>query len=241
MSSTRTWAVGTAVVSLLLIVASWFLLIGPKRSEAADLQSQKVVQDANNAQLSLKIAQLKAQFASLPAKQAELQVIKRQLPDNPALPTLIHSLSGIAAASGATLYEVSPQAPVAATVPATANGTGAATGATAQPAAGLVKIPITITVRGSYAENELFLQKLQTGITRALLVEQLSIKPNLGDATGGTASTTTSTGDALETVITGSVFVLQDTATAGATTTATGATGATTGATTGTTSTGSAS
>jgi Tfp pilus assembly protein PilO len=249
MSSTRNWAVGTAVVSILLIVASWFLMIGPKRNEAADLKTQKASQDAKNASLQLDITQLKAQYATLPAKQAELEVIKRQLPDNPALPTMIRSLSSIATASGATLFEVSPQQPLKATVAAPAttgatgtgttgavSGTGAATGATAT---NLVRIPLSVTVRGTYAECELFLQKLQTGMTRALLVEQLSVKPN-EDTTSGTAATTaagsTATGDNLEMVVTGAVFVLPDPPSVGATTGAIA-----NGTTTGATSTGSAS
>jgi Tfp pilus assembly protein PilO len=249
MSSTRNWAVGTAVVSILLIVASWFLMIGPKRTEAADLKTQKVSQDAKNAQLQLDISQLKAQYATLPTKQAELEVIKRQLPDNPALPTMIRSLSSVATASGATLFEVSPGQPIKATVTAPAttgatgtgttgatNGAGAATGATAT---NLVRIPLAVTVHGTYADCELFLQKLQTGMTRALLVEQLSVKP-FSDTSSGTATPSaagsTASGESLEMVVTGAVFVLPDPPSVGATT-GTVANGTTTGAT----STGSAS
>lgn len=249
MSSTRNWAVGTAVASVLLILASWFLMIGPKRSEAADLKTQKASQDAKNAKLQLDISQLKAANATLPAKQAELAVIKRQLPDNPALPTMVRSLSSIASASGATLFEVSPQQPIKATVAAptttgatgtgttgATTGTGASTGATAT---NLVRIPLTVTVRGTYAECELFLQKLQTGMTRALLVEQLSVKPNEDTTTGGTGTTgtgTTADGESLEMVVTGAVFVLPDPPPVSATTGAVA-----NGTTTGATSTGSAS
>jgi Tfp pilus assembly protein PilO len=252
MSSTRNWAVGTAVVSILLIVASWFLLIGPKRSEAADLKTQKVSQDSKNAQLQLDISQLKAQYATLPAKQAELEVIKRQLPDNPALPTMIRSLTSIATASGATLFEVSPGQPIKATVTAptttgatttgttgttgTTTGTGASTGASAT---NLVRIPLAVTVHGTYAECELFLQKLQTGMTRALLVDQLSVKP-FSDSSSGAATPSTAgsaaSGESLEMVVTGAVFVLPDPPSVGATTGSVA-----NGTTTGATSTGSAS
>src|SRR6478609_7454308 len=101
MTNTRPWILGAAALSVLLAVAGWFLLISPERSKAADLQSQRVTQQQRNDQLRLDIAQLKAAYKTLPAKQAELAVIQRQLPNNPALPTLVRSLSSIAAESGA--------------------------------------------------------------------------------------------------------------------------------------------
>lgn len=242
MSSTRTWSAGAAVISILLVVASWFLLIGPKRSDASALKAQRVSQLAANNQLKLDIAQLKAQNASLPAKQAELAVIQRQLPNNPALPTLIRNLSSIATQAGVTLTSIAPGAPTALSAAGTtaAGATGStAAAATATP---VVAIPVTIITAGSYAENELFLQKLQTAMTRAFLVQGLSMAPGgASTSSGGGASTSTSTstsnGDDLALTITGEVFVLQPAAVA--TTPATTAAGGT--ATTPAKTTGSAS
>src|SRR5689334_11794591 len=119
MSNTRPWILGAAALSVLLAVAAWFLLISPERSKAADLKSQRTAQIARNQQLELDIAQLKADFNSLPAKQAELAKIKQQLPSNPALPTMIRSLSSIAKDSGAGITSVSPGTPVTATTTTT--------------------------------------------------------------------------------------------------------------------------
>jgi hypothetical protein len=46
MTATRKWAALAVLLVAAIFVASWFLLIGPKRSDAAALRSQKVEQDA---------------------------------------------------------------------------------------------------------------------------------------------------------------------------------------------------
>ena len=209
MSNTRPWILGAAALSVLLAVAGWFLLISPERSKAADLHTQRVAQEQKNDQLRLQIAQLKAAYKTLPAKQAELAVIKRQLPNNPGLPTLVRSLSTIAADSGAGLTSVSPGAPVA-----TADGS-----TTTVAPAGLLAIPVTIVVDGTYAQNELFLQKLQNTVTRAFLVQKLAISP-LETVSLSNDTPFKPSGNLLRTTISGSIFVLQD---APAATAATGA------------------
>ena len=87
-------------LALLLVIAAWFLLIAPERSNAADLRDQVSAQEASNEQIALKTKQLEAQFASLPARQAQLAEIKQQMPDNPALPSLIRDLSSNATSAG---------------------------------------------------------------------------------------------------------------------------------------------
>jgi hypothetical protein len=229
MSNTRPWILGAAALSVLLAVAGWLLLISPERGKAADLKSQKTAQIQTNQQLQLDIAQLKAQFNSLPAKQAELAKIKQQLPNNPALPSLVRSLTNIANQSGAGLTSVAPGAPVAAASTTTTTSTGATT-STAAPA-GLVSIPVTVVVDGTYAQNELFLQKLQNAVTRAFLVQKLSISvldtPSLSNNTPVVPS-----GNLLRTTISGQIFVLQNVAPAATTTTGTGSTTSTTTTTT---------
>jgi Tfp pilus assembly protein PilO len=203
MSNTRPWILGAAALSVLLAVAGWFLLISPERSKAADLHTQRVAEEQKNDQLRLQIAQLKAAYKTLPAKQAELAVIKRQLPNNPGLPTLVRSLSSIAADSGAGLTSVAPGAPVSATGAATTTSA-----ATAGPA-GLLSIPVSIVIDGTYAQNELFLQKLQNTVTRAFLVQKLSISV-LDQASLSNDSAFKPSGNLLRMSISGEIFVLQD-------------------------------
>lgn len=216
MSNTRPWILGAAALSVLLAVAGWFLLISPERSKAADLRSQRTAQVARNQQLQLDIAQLKAANESLPAKQAELAKIKQQLPNNPALPAFVRGLSAMASQSGAGLTSISPGAPVAFSATAAATG-----GAAAQAPAGLVAVPVTVVIDGTYAQNELFLQKLQNAMTRAFLIQKLSISV-LDTKSPSTDTPSTPSGNLLRTTINGQIFVLQDQAAA-----VTGGTGAT--------------
>jgi Tfp pilus assembly protein PilO len=206
MSQSRIWVGGAAAVTILMVIASYFLLISPKMSDASDLRAQKVSTEQANDQLKLDIAQLKAQFATLPARQAELATIKQQMPTTPNLPTLIRSFSTMANEAGVTLVSISPSSPAPV---ATTSTTTAAT------SNGLVGIPVAVNVQGDYASSELFLQKLQTEMRRAYLVQGLAITPGAGLPTqfpqpvNGTVAV----------AITGSVFVLPASATATGTTT----------------------
>lgn len=205
MSNTRPWILGAAALSVVLAVAGWFLLISPERGKVADLKDQRAAQVQRNQQLQLDIAQLKAEFASLPSKQAELAKIRQQMPSTPALPGLVRSLTSIANQSGAGLSSVSPGAPVS----AAANGAAAGAAAGTAVPAGLVAIPVTVVVDGSYAQNELFLQKLQNAVTRAFLVQKVSVSV-LDQASLSNDTPFKPSGNLLRTTISGQIFVLQD-------------------------------
>jgi type IV pilus assembly protein PilO len=223
MSTFRTWTVGAAIACVVLVLGAWFLLVSPKRAQASNLKTERVSQLTRNNQLKLDIAQLKAESASLPAKQAELAVIQRQLPSNPALPALIRSLSSIANDAGPTLTSIAPGQPTAlatAQAPVAGSPTTSAAGASAS---NVVAIPVTIVTSGSYAENELFLQKVQTSMTRALLVQGLTLADAQTSSGTGASSTTAGaasadSGETLIMTITGEVFVLQPPSAATATT-----------------------
>ena len=230
MTKTRTWSAATAALCVLLIVAAYFLLIAPKRAEAADLRDQTVAQDQANQQSRLKIQQLKAQYAELPTKQAELAVIKQQLPDNPALPTLIRTLASMADATGVTLVSLAPAPPTAVVLaaapvvaPAVAPAAGAPVtapvAAAAAPTTSLFGITTTMVIKGDYAASTLFVQKLQAAgvakegtqtakagaqMARAFLVQSIKVAPNADAAT-----VTKATKGQVQTTITGQVFVLK--------------------------------
>jgi Tfp pilus assembly protein PilO len=210
MNSTRTWTAGTAVAAVLLLIAGWFLLVSPQRSEAADLRDQVTAQQAANDAIALKTKQLQAQFASLPERQAQLAEIKQQMPDNPALPSLIRDLSSYAESAGVKLDSVAPGTPaavVAAAPAAPAAGQPVTPGQApaATSTAGLFSIPTTVTAVGSYSELTLYLQKLQSSMRRAFLVNTIS----LAKASTGT----TGSGD-LTMTLNAQIFVMQTAAAA---------------------------
>lgn len=227
-NKTRVWVAGTLVLCLLLVVASWFLLISPKRAEAADLEQQAAGVQDSNLQLEARIAQLQVQFAELPSYQAELAALRQALPEDAALPTLVRDLDAMATAAGVSLMTLSPGTPVAVpttaatpAAPAPAEGAptegGASTDAeaaapaTPAPAASeLVSIPASVVVNGDFFQAELFLKKLQAEMPRAFLVQTLTVQADTssGAATAGAAATAAGN---VSMTIAGSVFVLRST------------------------------
>lgn len=194
MTRTRKWTVGTALLVLVLLLAGWFLVVSPKRSEAAELTAQTAAQEITNTALRGKIEVLREQAKELPAQQAKLAEIRQKLPANPALPGLIRSLSSIAAKSGVTLVSIEPQTPEEVTLPETESEgptpatTTESTDATAEDTAtaeeeqgtGLQVIAVAITVRGGYFDVEQFFNKAED-LTRSLRVTGFVMAPEDSD------------------------------------------------------------
>ncbi len=232
MTRMRKWSLGTAFAVVLVLAAGWFLLISPKRSEAAELKAQNVQQLDANGVLRDKIAALKEQAKDLPAQEARLAEIRQHLPNNPGLPSMVRALDGIATKTGVEIVSLTPAVPephpglaaaaaggataktgAAATAPA--SGTTPATDATASTPAAvtaepLQMIPFTIKVTGSYFDIEQFLNRIED-LTRSTLVTGFTIK--LGDdgssgAAGTTTTTTTSPTGELEASVSARVFYI---------------------------------
>ena len=227
MTVTRKWSLLAAVLVVAIFAGGWFLLIAPKRAEATKLEGKTVSQEDANARLRQQIQVLQAQMEDLPAQRARLAGIKKQLPDNPALPTLIRNLTAAGRDVGASVDAMTPAlpeavvqevVPVAVATPSPASGsdttetTGSApadttsTGATtttaaaaAPPAAVLYQVPLTVKVTGSYFELEQFVNKLE-GLRRSFLVTGFTI----GEPTDNNSGS----GD-LEISVTGRVFLTQ--------------------------------
>ena len=204
MTETRKWSLVAGVLVVAIFAAGWFLLIAPKRSDAAALRADTVTQDEANARLEQQIEVLQAQQADLPAQRARLAVLQKQIPNNPALPTLIRNLTSAGRKVGVTLASLAPAPPVAlvSTQPVTPAATTTTTETTettstsesdgetttaapvvvAPPAPSLFQVPLTVDVRGSYFELEQFVNRLE-GLKRSFLVSGFSIEPDT-DETG---------------------------------------------------------
>jgi len=221
MTTTHRWVAGVVATALLLVLGSWFLLISPQRSQAAELRNQAMTQRATNDAIRLRTQQLKAQFASLPQRRAQLAEIQQQMPATPDLSALVRQLSTVAADAGVSVDSVAPGQPQPLAGAAAAGaGTGTSSTGTASGTAGLQAIALTTVVKGGYPDLTLFLQKLQGSMPRAYLVENLSLKP------GEAANDATTSGTSLTMTVTGKVFVLTPATTStgaaqGSTTTAT--------------------
>jgi Tfp pilus assembly protein PilO len=229
MTVTRKWSLLAAVLVVAIFAGGWFLLIAPKRAEATKLEGKTVSQEDANARLRQQIQVLQAQMEDLPTQRARLASIKKQLPDNPALPTLIRNLTSAGRDVGASVDALTPAlpeavvqalAPVAVATPApeagsdtaettestgsgtadtTSTGTTTTAAVAAPPAAVLYQVPLTVKVTGSYFELEQFVNKLE-GLRRSFLVTGFT----LGEPTDSVVAE----GD-LEIALTGRVFLTQ--------------------------------
>lgn len=190
------WTAATGLICAVIMIAAWFLMIGPRRSEAADLRSQREQAESMNDGLQLQIAKLKAQFADLPARQAELAAIRTQLPQQAELPKMIRDIDKLGKSAGVELTTITPSAPVQVDIaepgasPAGVNDSAAggstAGGATSggQGANTLYAIPTSIVVTGNYFHTAQFIRLVQTSTPRAFLVTGVTVE-RVTDAAAG--------------------------------------------------------
>ncbi|MBO1750448.1 hypothetical protein J4G33_01365 [Actinotalea sp. BY-33] len=228
-SSARTWVIGTVVLSLLILVGAWFLAVTPKLAETQETRTYIEDERAREDTLRLQLATLEKQFAELDTYKAELAGLQEQIPVAASLPEYLRELQGLATTHGVTIVGVSPgaaatlelpaaapaAAPVAAEEPAEAEGEDITADPDAQsaqpepaPATRLVGIPVSLTVVGTYENVTAFLDGLQQGTDRLLLVTALSTTTQQAtEASGGRPAT--AAGD-LEATIDGNIYVLTD-------------------------------
>ncbi|HWG95095.1 MAG TPA: hypothetical protein VNU66_12820 [Mycobacteriales bacterium] len=225
MDKLKQWVALTVVACLAVVAGGWFLLVSPKRDEAADLRAQAESKRSANATLANQLEVLKAQARDLPAKQAELALVAAKIPDNPGLPGLIRQLMEAADGAGVDLVSITPSepvlrapaAPAAAAAPAEGgaaqvDGT-AAPAAPAAPAPGtgvagtLAEIGLALNVVGSYYEVQAFLSRAED-LTRAFRVNDLQLVPGASPTTPRDADTSAvELGKSLSATINGFVFM----------------------------------
>jgi Tfp pilus assembly protein PilO len=190
VNRTSRWSIGAAVLCVALLVASWFLLISPRRADAGTVRAQVVSTDSKATTLQMQIAQLKVEFADLPKQKAQLKAIKAQLPPKGDVPALVRQLQKLAADAGVSLDSVAPGSPAVLTAP------GATAAGTAGPGT-VVSIPMTIDITGDYFEDSLFVKNLQTKIKRSFLISSINVAAAATDnAVITSASPTNPTGAA---------------------------------------------
>jgi Tfp pilus assembly protein PilO len=127
---------------LLYAAVVWFLIVSPKRSDAAVARAELA-----DAELRLSEAQAAAS-RSRPsgAPVADVFRLAKAMPSSADQPGLVFELSRLAKASGVTLHTITPQAPL--------TGVG-----------GPTLIPLTVMVGGSYFEIARFLLRTRTLVT----------------------------------------------------------------------------
>ena len=236
--SVRMWRIATLVGVVAVLVATWFLLVGPQRAKASELEVETASQQAAATQLRSRISLLKKQSEELPAQEAKLAAIQQRIPATTSIPTLIRTLSGLASGASVSVTALDPARPapiviavpepVATEAPADDETDAASTDAAEPPASAPAQpsvqaVGLAIGVCGDFAQIRNYLGELES-MRRVVAVSGLSIsKGTCGD----------SEAEGLKAQITASAFSMPsaDTAAAAAgATSATDATASTTGA-----------
>jgi hypothetical protein len=141
--SPRTLGIVAGLAVLVYAAALWFVLVSPKRAEAADA-------DAAVAEAELRLTEAQAAIrprgAGVPV--ADVFRLAKAMPASTDQPGLVLEISRLAVQSGVTLRGMTPQAAVA--------GVG-----------GPTLIPVSVNLTGSYAQITKFLDR-----TRSLLTVQ---------------------------------------------------------------------
>jgi type IV pilus assembly protein PilO len=171
----------TAAVLALVLVAGWFLLISPKRSEAADLQAQAADQVAKNDQLRVQVVQLAKAAEHIPEQKAKIAEIRQRIPEDARLPTLIRALSDAAKGANVELVSLAPGSPsLLPSATPTKPATGAQQSGAAAAPSGLYDLPVQIQIAGSYYDVEQFLGNLED-LERETLVSGFTLALDSGD------------------------------------------------------------
>lgn len=79
------WIAGTAFVSLIILIATWFFGITPRNQEASDLHEQAESVEQQNLILQAEVAALKAQFDRIDEYREQIATIRRQIPEAAAI------------------------------------------------------------------------------------------------------------------------------------------------------------
>ena len=219
MDKLKQYVLLTVLGAVVIMAAGWFLLVSPKKDEAAVLEAQAAEQVSANALLRTQLEVLQAQAKDLPAKQADLARVAAKIPDNPSLPALIRAVTAASVKAGVDFVSVTPAAPVAVAAaapvvpvapadPAAAPAAPvAAVPAPVDPTTGqLASIPVVLNVVGDFFEVEQFVAELEN-LPRALRVTNLVITPGVSPTDKTVSATASEDGRSLTSTITGSVFM----------------------------------
>lgn len=159
MNRRSTLIVIGAVVALLGL---WFLLLwGPQGGRLDDANEREAAADQVNSELELRIARLEAAQDSAPARMAQLEDLRRAVPDDPELAQFILDANQAASESGVDFLSISP----------------------APPAAGVGGLPPVITlainVTGGYFAVLDYLERVDD-LPRIVVIDTINLAPNGG-------------------------------------------------------------
>lgn len=138
LSSTRA-RVAAAAALVLVLLAGWFLLVGPQRSQAAQLDEQLT---AARTELSQRRLARTRPAADVKVRPADLYRLTKALPDSVDMAGVILDVDGLSARNGLSFTSITPSAAVAGT--------------------GFVAQPVSVVVQGRFIDVSRFLGDLRS-------------------------------------------------------------------------------
>ncbi|GAA2572127.1 hypothetical protein GCM10010435_53360 [Winogradskya consettensis] len=169
----RLWMIAGAVVIVVMAVVAWFLLISPQYAEAGDLRSQTDTARSQASQLRKRIVALQKDKANLAKLKATLSTYQDALPSDSGVPAFLRQLQAAGVDIGVSVSGITVGAPADSTA-----------------TSGVKELPIQLTVTGTAAELNSFLDQLQGGgQKRAVLITTATWSSTQSeDSTDGTES-----------------------------------------------------
>ncbi|UYN83285.1 MAG: hypothetical protein KIT89_11375 [Microcella sp.] len=143
-ASTRIWTFATVIVVIVVIALGWFLGVSPKLAEAARLDAERAAIELQNEATRVVNAQLEQDFRSINSLRTQIDELRDRFPSAVEYDNAIEELLAGIVGESLSLQSVVLAAPVADSPDAIVDENG-------QVAAGtLVRVPITITVKGDF-------------------------------------------------------------------------------------------
>lgn len=240
MDRNKLLMLAAALSAVVVVAGGFFLGISPKLQAVEAAHTQTATAETQNVTLTAGIGTLRSQFSKLDSLKAQLAGLSSSVPDDADSSSLIREYDLIASKTGTKVVgltfkdAVSYTPPVAtaaagdgtataspsasASAPASPTPTATATtpiapAAASNPlitAANFSAIPVTVEIRGSYAEALSFMQGLHDG-SRLFLVTSLTSAVG-GDSTTSTDAGATATGPQVpnDWTIGGYIYALAD-------------------------------
>jgi Tfp pilus assembly protein PilO len=190
MSSLKKTKILGALVLLLILAGSWFLLLSPRLGEPAILQQQADDALSQSATLSAQVSLLKQQEEGLPAAEQAASEVAQRFPSNSDVPFLIEQIEGAASRSGMArdqilsvipskprLLDEAPPPPPPAETPADGESSeGGGATPPPPPAAPMssARMDVQISAKGSFTQVTGFLTQLQTS-ERVIIVDRVRL------------------------------------------------------------------
>jgi Tfp pilus assembly protein PilO len=157
--SGRLWVFGGAALIVLLIAAGYFLLIGPKYTEADDVEQQIGATQDQIVVLRKRNAELTKQEKQLSTYEAELTKSQKALPATAGMSDFLNQLQAAGDNVGVSVNGLSVAAPVQST-----------------SATSVWELPVTLTAVGDADKLSAFLTQLQNVQPRAVLIKSVDFK-----------------------------------------------------------------